>query len=93
MQYFRTGMALKYGSKQMQTYSIKLNYSGYEAVVFFTNVAPTQNVTDIVLLAFLLILLLYFILHFFECFYFSEYDIRMLLQTYKLTSGSSNLKT
>ena len=62
-----------------------------------------QNITNIVLMGFLLILLLYFILHshlffrkefffFFECLYFSEYDIRMLLQTYKLTSGNSNLK-
>ena len=28
----------------------------------------------------------------FECLYFSEYDIRTLLKTYKLTTGSSNLK-
>ena len=52
-----------------------------------------QNKTD-VLLGFLLILLLYFSLYyhlffrkeffFFECLCFSEYDIRMLLQTCKL---------
>ena len=56
---------------------------------FFTKVAPVQSITDIALLSFWLILLLlniYFILHynvffrklfFFECSYFSEYDIRM----------------
>ena len=60
--------------------------------------------TDIVLFDFLLLLLVYFILHyhlifregifffFFERLYFSEYDIQMLLQTYQLNSGSSNSK-
>ena len=31
-------------------------------------------------------------LFFFECLYLNEYDIRMLLQIYNLTSDSSNLK-
>ena len=56
---------------------------------FFTKVAPIQSITDIVLLGFSLILLsgmfisyyttIYFFVNnfYFECLYFSEYDIRM----------------
>ena len=57
---------------------------------FFVKVAPVKSITDIVLLGFWLILLsrmfissyvtIFFVNNFFfECLYFNEYDIRMLL--------------
>ena len=58
---------------------------------FFTKVAPVQSITDIVILGFSLLLLpgmfiscytiIYFFVNnfFFECLYFSEYDIPMFL--------------
>ena len=74
--------------------------------LFLSKLVPIQSITDIALLVFSISTApLYFILHYHLFFrkefsfllnvyislYFSEYDIRMLLQTYKLTAGRSNL--
>ena len=67
---------------------------------FFTKVAPAQSITDILLLAFLSIMLpfissntpVYFFVKnyfFFECLYFSEYYIRMLLFVFSLRNRPS----
>ena len=67
---------------------------------FFTKVAPAQSITDILLLAFFINnASLYFIQHsrlffrkelfFFECLYFSEYYIRMLLFVFSLRNRPS----
>ena len=68
---------------------------------FFTKVAPVQSIIDIVLLCFSLILLpgmfvsyyiiIYFFVKnfFFECLYFSEYDIRMFLFVFWLRNRPS----
>ena len=68
---------------------------------FFTKVAPVKSITDIVLLSFWLILLpgmfissdttIYFFVKnfFFECFYFSEYNIRMFLFVFWLKNRPS----
>ena len=68
---------------------------------FFTKVAPVQSITDIALLGFSLILLpgmfisyytiIYFFVKnfFFECLYFSEYDIRMFLFVFWLRNRPS----
>ena len=68
---------------------------------FFTKEAPMQSITDIVLLGFSLILLpgmfisyytiIYFFVNnfFFECLYFSEYDIRMFLFAFWLRNRPS----
>ena len=75
----------------MYTYSTNETILATKQEFFFTKVAPVQSITDVVLLGFWLILLpgmfissyttIYFFVKnfFFECLYFSEYDIRMFL--------------
>ena len=83
----------------MQTYKWTILVTKQE--FFFTRVAPIQSITDIVILAFWLILLpwmfissyttIYFFvkIFFFECLYFSEYDIRMFLFAFWLRNRPS----
>ena len=78
----------------MQTYSIKWNYSGNEAGVFLYKSSSRTKYNWHCTTGFLsnsVPLNVYFILHyhlffrkkyFFECLYFSEYDIRMFLFVY-----------
>ena len=68
---------------------------------FFTKAAPVQSITDIAILGFLIntaSLNVYFILHyhlffrkdfFFECLYFSEYDIQIFLLVFWLRNELS----
>ena len=64
---------------------------------FFTKVSPVQSIFDIELLDFLLIrfpfntTIYFFVKNYFfsECFYFSEYSIRMLLFVFWLRNTSS----
>ena len=74
----------------MQTAVSNETFLATEQEFFFTKIAPIESITDIVLLSFWLMLLswmfissytaIYFFVKgfiFFECLYFSEYDIRM----------------
>ena len=86
-------------TKEMQTFSIDGTILATKHELFFTNVAPIQNITDIVLLGFLSILFLYFILYYYLlfCKEFIFFQMYILVNTifeccYKLTSGSSNLQ-
>ena len=68
---------------------------------FFTKVAPVQNITELLLLGFLINIVplnVYFILHYdiffrkellFECLYFGEYNILMFLSVFWLKNRPS----
>ena len=65
-------------SKQMQTCSIMWNYFSYKAGVFLCKISPHTEHNWHCTIVFL-ILFFRKEYSFFECLYFSEYDIRMLL--------------
>ena len=75
-------------SKQMQTCSILWNYFSYKAGVFLCKISPHTEHNWHCTIVFL-ILFFRKEYSFFECLYFSEYDIRMLLFVFWLRNRPS----